>query len=152
MIYKENNIIMYEIPNFDEFLNEEAKYSSERSHSTFALQSFALRNQIHVWHWQCEQGDLHTALGDFYGGIIDSIDGIMEISMGKYGRIAVKGAGQLDALIDFADADLDKYLAKYVDIYNGHKENTFKKDADIQNKLDEVVADINKLRYLITLK
>jgi hypothetical protein len=140
------------LPNYEEFLNEAAKFSGNRSHSMFAMQSLSLRDQIHVWHWQTDIGDAHSALGDFYGSIIDSVDEIMEITMGKYGRVSVKGIGTPPPLIDLSDANVEEYLTKYVDLYNEYKRDTFVNDADIQNKLDEVVADINKLKYLLTMK
>lgn len=135
---------------FDEFLNE-AKYTDNRSHSLFAMQTFSLRDQIHVWHWQTEIGDAHKALGDFYGSIIDDLDEIMEIAMGKYGRVSLKGIGTPPPLKDINEMNIDEYLESYVNLYNQYKIDTFKNDADIQNKLDEVVASINKLRYLLTM-
>lgn len=141
------------ILNFEEFqLNEAAKYTKNRNHSLFAMQSFSLRDQIHVWHWQTEIGDLHKALGDFYEDLIETLDSIMEIAMGKYGRVSLKAIGSPAPLKDLSDVNLDEYLSKHVDLYNEYKIDTFKDDADIQNKLDELVADINKLRYLATLK
>jgi hypothetical protein len=140
------------ILNYDEFqaINE-AKYTDDRSHSLFAMKTFSLRDQVHVWHWQTEVGDMHKALGDFYDSILGDLDEIMEICMGKYGRVSLKGIGTPAPLKDISDVNLDEYFASHVDLYNDFKTSTFKNDADIQNKLDEVVASINKLRYLLTM-
>lgn len=138
------------LPNYEEFLNE-AKFSGSRDHSLFAMQSFSLRDQIHVWHWQTDIGDMHKALGDFYDSVVDFLDEIMEIAMGKYGRVSVKGIGTPSPLQDLSDVNVDEYLANYANLYNQYKTTLFANDADIQNKIDELVADINKLRYLLTM-
>jgi hypothetical protein len=139
------------ILNYDEFLNEAAKYTTDRNHSMFAMQSFSLRDQIHVWHWQTEVGDLHKALGAFYESVVGDIDNIMEMSMGKYGRVSIKGVGTPPPLVDLSDVNLEEYLASYVELYDNYRKTVFKNDSDIQNKLDELIGDINKLRYLITM-
>jgi len=139
------------IPTFEGFVNE-AKYSENNEHTLFAIDMLSLRNQIHIFHWQTEIGDLHRALGDFYGDLLDKLDDIVEIAMGKYGRISVKSKNTTSPLMDLVDINLDDYLVKHADLLNSYKSGLFSSDADIQNKIYELVADINKLRYLATMQ
>jgi hypothetical protein len=139
------------IQNYKEFLNEAVKYSGDRSHSTFAVQSLSVRDQVHIWHWQTEVGDKHKALGDYYDDFIEQVDGLMEIIMGKYGRISVKGIGTPKPLIDLSDAKLEEYFSSKIEMYNSFRNDTFKKDPEIQNKIDEVVEGLEKLKYLLTM-
>lgn len=51
---------------------------------------FATRNAAHLAHWAAtgEGSDArHRALGDFYDGLIDKIDDIVEIHQGAFGLI-----------------------------------------------------------------
>jgi hypothetical protein len=139
------------LQNFDEFLNEQAKYTTNRSHSMFAMHSFSLRDQIHVWHWQTEVGDMHKALGDFYGSFLDQVDNIMEVVMGKYGRVSVKAVGAPSPLIDLADANVEEFLNKYVSIFSSFRNETFADSPELQNLLDGVIEAIEKLKYLLTM-
>lgn len=136
---------------FDEYLNEAAKYTDDRNHSMLAVHGLSLLDQIKIFHWQIEVGDAHKALGDFYDGFSDSLDGLVEVIMGKYGRISVKSTGSPAPLKDLADLDPTELVEKYVRIYTTYRENTFKDDPEIQNIIDEVIADIHKLKYLLTM-
>ncbi len=139
------------IPKFEDFLNEQAKYTNDRSHSMFAMHSLALRDQIHIWHWQTEIGDMHKALGEFYDSLLGQVDNIMEVIMGKYGRISVKAVGTPRPLVDLSDVNVEEFLNSYVTIYTEFRNGTFADSPEIQNLLDEVVEGINKLKYLLTL-
>jgi hypothetical protein len=139
------------ITTYEEFVNEAAKFSGDKNLAVLAMQGFSLRDQIHLFHWQTDVGDLHTALGEFYDSFLDQLDGLMEVVMGKYGRISIKGVGSPSPLVDLAGANIDDLLNKYISIFEGYKTSTFDKDDDIKNIIDEIVASINKLKYLITM-
>jgi hypothetical protein len=142
---------MKKIGTYTDFLNEAEKFSTDKNLSLLGMHGFSLRDQIHVFHWQCEIGDLHTALGDFYEDFLEQLDGLMEVVMGKYGRVSMKTVGTPSPLKDLADVNLEEYLNKYIGIFEGYKSSTFKNDDDIKNIIDEIIASINKLKYLITM-
>ena len=48
---------------------------------------FAIRNAAHLAHWNTKSFAEHTALGEFYDGLIDKIDGIVEAYQGWFGLI-----------------------------------------------------------------
>jgi hypothetical protein len=139
------------VTTYEEFVNEAAKFSEDKNLAVLAMQGFSLRDQIHLFHWQTEVGDMHTALGEFYDSFLDQLDGLMEVVMGKYGRISIKGVGSPAPLVDLSGANVDDILNKYISIFEGYKTSTFSKDDDIKNIIDEIVASINKLKYLITM-
>jgi hypothetical protein len=139
---------------FDEFyqsINEAAKYTSDKSISLLAMNGLSLRDQIHVFHWQTEIGDQHSALGDFYGSFLEQLDGLMEVVMGKYGRFSVKAVGTPAPLVDLKDVNIDELVSKYVSLFESYKKDTFKNDPEILNILDEIIASIQKLKYLLTM-
>ena len=51
---------------------------------------FTTRGAAHIAHWKTRSIAEHEALGDFYDGIIDSIDTIVEAYQGNFGLIDVK--------------------------------------------------------------
>jgi len=136
---------------FDEFLNESAKYTTNKNHSTFALDGLHLRNQIHIFHWQTEVGDQHKALGEFYDSFLEKLDEVVEVTMGKYGRISVKGVKSTQSLIDLADVNVPEFVTKYIDTFSTYRDDTFSADPEIQNIIDEIIASMHKLEYLLTM-
>lgn len=142
---------MNHIPTFDEFLNEAAKYTEDRNHSMMAIHGLSLLDQIKIFHWQTEVGDAHKALGEFYDDFSDELDGLVEVVMGKYGRISVRSTGSPAPLADIASIDPTALVEKYVRIYEVYRNTTFASDPEIQNIIDEVIARIHKLKYLLTL-
>ena len=138
------------IPNFEEFINEAAKYTEDRSIAVLAMQGFSLRDQIHLFHWQTEVGDKHKALGDYYDDFLEQLDELMEIVMGKYGRFSVKSVGTPKPLVDLKDVSVEEFVNSKVSIFEDAKK-LFSKDPEILNILDEIIAEIQKLKYLLTM-
>ena len=67
---------------------------------------FAARNQAHLEHWNTKSYAQHVALGEFYDGIIDLIDGFVECYQGLYGLIGkVKLIPTTDKLVDLLVED-----------------------------------------------
>ena len=137
--------------NFDEFLTESAKYSNDRNHSMIAIHGLSLLDQIKVFHWQTEVGDAHKSLGEFYEDFADQLDELVEVVMGKYGRISVKSTGSPAPLSDIESTNPTFVLEKYVRLYEGYRNTTFSSDPEIQNIIDEVIARIHKLKYLLSM-
>lgn len=137
--------------NFDEFINEAAKYTSDRNHSMLAVHGLSLLDQIKIFHWQTEVGDAHKALGEFYDDFAGQLDELVEVIMGKYGRITVKSTGSPAPLVDIDSVNPTALVEKYVRIYESYRNTTFSNDPEIQNIIDEVIARIHKLKYLLTL-
>lgn len=48
---------------------------------------FAIRNAAHLAHWNTPSFATHMALGDFYDGVIDKIDTIVEAYQGWFDLI-----------------------------------------------------------------
>jgi DNA-binding ferritin-like protein len=138
------------IPNFNEFVNEAAKYTDNKAIAVLAMQGFSLRDQIHLFHWQTEVGDKHKALGDYYDDFLEQLDGLMEVIMGKYGRISVKSVGTPKPLIDLSEVNIEDFVSSKVSIFEDAKK-LFVKDSEILNILDEIIAEIQKLKYLLTM-
>jgi hypothetical protein len=100
---------------------------------------FQIRDQIHLRHLRVlgvGSYAQHKALNEFYDGILDLTDGLIESYQGKYGivNITIKESKDTDAIT------LLKELVSLTD--NGSVYKMFK-ETWLQNELDE----ISKLTY-----
>jgi len=106
------------------------------------------RTQTHTLHLQTESYPEHKALNEYYDGIVDIIDGLVESYQGKYGII--KGYKTYD-IAEYKSTDS---TIKYLKDLCGKVEKLRDccKDSYIQNQIDTVCELINgtlyKLRFL----
>lgn len=138
------------IQNYREFLNEAAKYNSDRTHSDVAMYGLWLRNQIHLFHWQTEVGDAHKALGDFYDEFLGQLDGLIEVCMGKHGRVSATPA-VTQPLQNLKDVNVEEFVNLAVSNFVAFRADVYGDSPEIQNIIDEIVANMHKLKYLLTM-
>jgi DNA-binding ferritin-like protein len=111
-----------------------------------------LQSQIQVLHWQTTSFARHKAFDDIYNALGEHIDAFIEIYQGKYGRIYLEGKSPYD-LHDIDEDNVNSEIAEWVDtLTNGFPTLLNENDTDLLNIRDEVLALINKLKYLLTLK
>jgi hypothetical protein len=110
-----------------------------------------IEQQLRILHWQTESFSQHKAFGETYAALGDLIDSFMEGIMGKYGRfqlqsnsIQIINIGELD-LEDFVNGS-GEFLISLSEQLNPET------DTDLLNIRDEMLANISKLKYLLTLK
>jgi hypothetical protein len=109
------------------------------------------RNQAHIYHWQVtgEGSDAaHRALGEYYDGIVDLVDALVESVQGRYGIVrGYKMSGSIredNNFVVYFEA-----LCKFVE----STRQQIPQDSYIQNQVDEIVALIENTKYkLINLR
>jgi hypothetical protein len=110
-----------------------------------------LHNQLKIHHWQTKSYAEHQALGGVYDEFSDLIDEFIEVFMGKYGRIESKDGFKIE-LVNYKDISSTDFVDKYVDFLVNELPNSLKKtDTDLLNIRDEMLAQLHKLKYLLTL-
>jgi DNA-binding ferritin-like protein len=118
------------------------------------LKSLQLQSQMKMLHWQTTSYAEHNAFGGFYDAADDLIDKLIEVIQGKYGRIMLGGIDSIpvsdygNLKLNMFIMDMEAFFCKEVFMCGIDKN----KDADIDNILQEISAEINKLKYLLTLK
>lgn len=116
--------------------------------SKFFSKLFEARQMAHVYHLTVK-GDMgshaaHTALGDFYDGLLDFIDNIIEVYQGQYGIIEKYG------VIDTKEAnskDKVQYFEELANFIKMEKKCIKPEDSHLLNIVDEIVAHIYGLLY-----
>ena len=106
-----------------------------------------LRNQIKLYHWQTMSYPRHKATDDLVDKLDDNIDKFVEVYVGKYGRPRIKKA--TIALKGFSDKDASSLLHGAIQWLESLKLN--KKDTELLNIRDEILADLEQTLYLFTL-
>jgi hypothetical protein len=116
------------------------------------LKLVQIQVQFKFMHWQTTGDAKHREYGKAYDKLGGFIDDFVEAMMGKYGRPefesefslmfqdlkSISIQNLLDGITDFLVSFTDELDTKY--------------DTDLLNLRDEMLAAINKLKYLLTLK
>ena len=118
------------------------------------LKSLQLQAQMRILHWQTTYLGEHLAFGGFYDATDALIDKLIEAIQGKYGRIFLGGIDAIQVSdynnlkINVFIADADLFFSNEIYLC-GINQTT---DTEIDNILQEIKGEIDKLTYLLTLK
>ena len=115
---------------------------------------FAMRDQIKLYHWQTRVYSRHKATDDVIKSLDEHIDQFVEVYMGKYGRPKMSGKTATVHVSNFSEKSIVSFIKKCIqmlltDVVKGLKDNI---DSDLINIRDEMLADLNQLLYLFTLR
>jgi DNA-binding ferritin-like protein len=117
------------------------------------LNLLKLITQLRIFHWQTDSYAQHKAFGNAYESLSDLIDRLVEVHQGKYGRIVYTSPAGLE-ISNSEDLNVQDILTEVTDYLttNFNEIHDSVKDSDCLNIRDEIVAELNKLKYLLTLK
>jgi hypothetical protein len=101
------------------------------------------RNQAHVFHLQTQSFAEHNALNNYYDGVVDLFDGIIESYQGKYGIIKNFKTFKIEQYKNCKKTI--SYFEKLLDIIDKNRESI--EDSYIQNQIDTVQELINSTIY-----
>lgn len=119
--------------------------------STIKMMNF--QQQMRILHWQTTSFARHNAYGGIYDSLNSLIDMYVEVSMGKYGRIELDEENSKLELKNMKNLPINDYLKEFCSFLIGLTEEfDSKDDSDILNIRDEMLGEVNKLKYLLTLK
>jgi len=112
-----------------------------------------LQEQFRVLHWQTKSYARHNAYGGIYDALNGLIDGFIEVYMGKYGRVEFASGEGTIVLKNTNDLGLNEFLNQNLEFLMSLSNSLDpQKDTDLLNIRDEMLGEINKLKYLLTLK
>ena len=108
---------------------------------------FAMRNAAHVAHWATKSFSEHSALGEFYDGLIDKIDAIVEVHQGWYGLI-----GEVRILM-MPKGDLPAKIREELKWISQNREKIAQKNTMLENLIDDLMSLYSTTHYkLVNLK
>jgi hypothetical protein len=103
--------------------------------------------QLKIMHWGTESYAEHKSYMKAYDSIEDGLDELVESYQGYHGRIDF---GCSCEFISFKNVEPDSWLNSMLECLNSLRE--LLKESDLQNLVDELIAAVSKLKYLLTLK
>ncbi len=117
------------------------------------LNLLKLVTQHRIFHWQTDSYAQHNAFGNAYENLSELIDKLVEVHQGKYGRIIYTSPAGLE-ISNSEDLNAQEILTEVAEYLttNFNEIHDPVKDSDCLNIRDEMVAELNKLKYLLTLK
>lgn len=112
-----------------------------------------LRDQIKLYHWQTRVYARHIATDKIVDKLDKSIDSYVEVYTGKYGRSKLTSKNASISLHNLTEAGAVRLVNASIKYLQGPLTKTLKpSDTDLMNIRDEMIADLNQLLYLFTLK
>lgn len=108
--------------------------------------------QFRINHWQTKEFSRHNAFGGIYDALGDLIDRFVEESMGKYGRFVLDDESKTINLQNLSELDLKGMLKTTKDALIQFTEEFEPTDTNLMNIRDEILGEVNKLQYLLTLE
>lgn len=108
--------------------------------------------QLKFMHWQTYGDSKHRTYGGLYSSLGEHIDKFVEVMMGKYERPSFPEIFTLE-FTNLEQLDEEEFInsfAEYLILLSDELDS--RNDSDLLNIRDEMLADINQSKYLLTLK
>ena len=115
---------------------------------------FTMREQIKLYHWQTHSYSRHKATDEVIENLDKNIDEFVEVYMGKYGRPKITAKTSSVHIGNMNEKSAVSFIKKCITILLGDlvKGLVAARDSDLFNIRDEILADLNQLLYLFTLR
>jgi hypothetical protein len=112
-----------------------------------------IQAQFRILHWQTTAYSRHNAYGRIYDELDENIDDFVETLMGKQGRFELPEEGADIKLFNIKSLEINTFIASILEFLMSLSEKLdARKDSDLLNIRDEIMGNINQLKYLLTLK
>jgi hypothetical protein len=116
------------------------------------LKLIQIQTQFKFLHWQTFGDAKHKSYGKIYDSLGDNIDKFVETMMGKQGRVEFEPEFSI-MFQDIKNLSVQNFLDGITEFLVGMTDKLDKRyDTDLLNIRDEMLGDINQLKYRLTLK
>ena len=143
------------------FIKNKTKRSSKSesrggySHSNIVCTFLEMLNMVKLHHWKTYSYSTHKATDELYSDLNSNVDAFVEVLLGKEGtpRVNLTHVKSLP-LYDFGSTGLFKQKIAQFKLYLEHMSKcpTLMNNSDLLNIRDELLGNLNKFTYLLTLK
>jgi hypothetical protein len=108
------------------------------------------QQQLRIFHWQSETYAQHKAFGKIYESLDGLVDDFVETYMGVFGKS--KPTTQFTFVLDpFSEQNVNYAISDF-EIYLKDMSFEIEDYTEILNIRDSILVEVNKLKYLLTLK
>jgi len=141
-------------------VNKTRKHSgSVSSKKQIVTQMLQMLITTKLYHWNTLSFSVHKATDDLYGELNTLIDQFVEVLLGKHNNVSERNKHEILSvktlhMNNYKDngmfkKEIESYK-KYLIGLNKHFNNG--ENSDLLNIRDEILATLNKISYLLTLK
>ena len=110
-----------------------------------------MQKQYQIFHWQTTSFSQHKSFGNIYEILDESIDTFIETYMGKYGRVISASKFNLE-MSNYSDLNFLNATNSYIEfLINLTNMLDPIRDTDLLNIRDDILGNLNRLKYLLTL-
>lgn len=141
-------------------VNKTRKHSgSVSSKKQIVTQMLQMLITTKLYHWNTLSFSVHKATDDLYGELNTLIDQFVEVLLGKHNNVNERNKHEILSvktlhMNNYKDNGMFKKeietYKKYLISLNKHFNNS--ENSDLLNIRDEILATLNKISYLLTLK
>jgi len=125
--------------------------TTSKNYFAVLLNIIHYKENIKIAHWQTTSYAQHKAFDGVYSSLNDSLDSLVEVVIGKYGRFTVEnGNVSLSNIAEFNPVESTKSLLAF--LVNEFPLFFAPTDTELLNIRDELLAELNQLLYLLTLE
>lgn len=111
-----------------------------------------LQCQLKINHWQTKGYARHIAFGETYEAMDDLIDSYVEACMGKHGRFVLSDEDKTIELINLSEMNPKDLVVTCTKALEQMSDEIDPKDTDLLNLRDEMIQQLSRLAYLLTLE
>lgn len=122
--------------------------------NSIAIKFIYYQAQFKILHWQTTSYARHMAYGGIYDSLDILIDKFIEVHQGKRGRFMFNDGRDTIEFVDLQNIKISEYLSAFEAFLLSELTSGLdpSKDSDLLNIRDEMLAELNKLKYLLTLE
>ena len=125
------------------------------SHSNIICTFLEMLNMVKLYHWKTYSYSTHKATDELYSDLNSNVDAFIEVLLGKDGtpRVNLTRTNALP-LYDFSSIAPFKQKIAQFKLYLEHMSKcpALMNNSDLLNIRDELLGNLNKFTYLLTLK
>jgi DNA-binding ferritin-like protein len=109
-------------------------------------------NNVKVYHWRTKSYAEHKATDELFSSLNEHVDEFVEILLGKQVPVRLNLDKKVIAIDDYTNREgFIRLLQSYTRVLTGFNEYLKGTDSDLLNIRDEILGDINKTLYLLSL-
>ena len=112
---------------------------------------FQLECQLRLYHWHTTSFARHKASDEAIGHVLESMDTIVETLLGRLGRGRVLPSSASVPVRTLSDISIVKYLDFVCNYLTSWDSTEGLNSSDILNHRDELLGNLERVKYLMTL-
>jgi len=109
------------------------------------------QQQLRIFHWQTDSYAQHKAFGKAYEALDELVDKFVEVYMGIFGRSKPTNTFEI-VLQPLVSMEVVQSTINNFEVYLYDMNSEIEDASDLLNIRDEILGEINRLRYLLSLK